>query len=191
MSLEDFDREDIYVDLAACTSPWAQILREKLGIKSYAIDADLSERYRHLDYYMRENATKTSFPDSSVRGLSLQCAYEMFIGNDDIELLKEIKRILRPGGKAVIVPLYMHTHYCSFSSPEYWGKGYSDKEAKEYVNMGDRGTPSARFYDVAKLQERVLDNIAGLGMTYKLHVLRNKEAISPEVYCHFVLEVVK
>jgi hypothetical protein len=130
LGLKNYNQQDIYVDVAACGSPWAKMIREKLHIASYAIDLNIGTQYAHLNFYKKENATKTSFSASSVKGTSLQCAYEMFIGNDDIDLLKEAARILSPGGKMIIVPLYMHTHYCSYSTPEYWGKGFSDKKQK-------------------------------------------------------------
>ena len=120
----------------------------------------------------------------------MHCAYEMFTGDDDKGLLNEMARILKPGGKVVIVPLYMHTHYCSYSTPEYYGKGYSC-QAKEYVRVDCFGVPSSRKYDAKQLKERVLDRIQSLGMRYKLLVLRNKAEVGTGIYCHFILEVYK
>jgi ubiquinone/menaquinone biosynthesis C-methylase UbiE len=59
----------------------------------------------------------------------------MFMGADDTNLLKEMARILKPGGKVVILPLYLHTQYCAYSTPEYFGKGYSDLTAREYIRL--------------------------------------------------------
>ena len=191
LELRDFRQNDIYVDVAACNSPWARILRDTLNIQAFAIDLALPEEHKKLDYYRVENATKTSFPDSSVKGVSLHCAFEMFAGDDDVKLIRELQRILRQGGKAVIVPLYMHTHYCCFASPEYWGKGHADSAALEYVRLDMRGIPSARNYDVVALQERILRTIENCGMHSKIYVLRNGKSLSPEVYCHFILEITK
>ena len=119
LGLMSYQPIDTYVDIAAGNSPWAKVLRERLGISAFAIDLKIGSTYSDLNFYRKENATSTTFADASVKGASLQCAYEMFMGNDDTNLLKELARILTPGGKAIIVPLYMHTHFCAFSTPEY------------------------------------------------------------------------
>jgi hypothetical protein len=192
LNLRSYSSSNIYVDVAACGSPWAKILRDKLSIRSYAIDlAYPKTEYLKYDYYKVENAVSTSFTNSEVRGMSLQCAFEMFNGHDDIGLIKEASRILEPGGKLIISPLYMHTHYCFYSSPDFFGKGYADKDGKEYIRMDSRNIPASRKYDVVKLAERILSKVDELGMKHKLHVLRNGKELSDEVYCHFILEVSK
>jgi len=134
LELMNYKPDEVYIDVAAGTSPWAKILRDRIGISAYAIDlGEVALEYKDLPFYRIENATSTSFSNASVKGASLQCAFEMFMGNDDTGLLKEMARILVPGGKLVIVPLYTHTHYCSYSTPEYYGKEKSDLTAKEYV----------------------------------------------------------
>jgi hypothetical protein len=190
IGLDSYNSSDIYVDIAASNSPWATILREKLEINAYAIDlSPVPEIYKSLPYYKSEDATHSSFPDQSVKGASLQCAYEMFTGDSDIKLIHELKRILAPGGKVVIAPLYTHTHYCAYSTPEYFGKGYSDPVAKEYLRDDCYGITSSRKYDATELKKRVLDPIATMGMSYRLLALRNKQMLGEGIYCHFVLEI--
>jgi len=191
LGVTNYQSEDIYIDIAAGNSPWAQKLHERYGIASNAIDLNIHSTFENLPYYKVENATASSFEDSSVTGASLQCAYEMFAKQDDISLWKEMARILKPGGKVIIVPLYLHSHYCAYATPDYYGKGYSDSAAKEYVCSDWMGIPSARFYDTEQLKKRVLDTITSLGMEYKLHVLRNKSELGNGIYCHFILEVTK
>jgi len=103
------------------------------------------------------------------------------MGDDDTNLLVEMGRILKPGGKVIIVPLYMHTHYCAYSTPEYYGKGYSDSAAKEYVRLDCFGIPSSRKYDAQMLKTRVLESIERLGMRYQLLALRNKTGSVPNL----------
>lgn len=192
LQLGQWPPNDVYVDIAACSSPWAKMLRERLGIAAYAIDlAPVGQAYQDLPYYRSENATRTGFADGEVRGASLQCAYEMFSGQDDRLLIDELARILRPGGKVVILPLYMHTHYCAYSTPDYFGKGHSDAGAKEYIRMDCYGVPSSRKYDAQRLKERVLDPILQAGLRYRLLALRNKESLGEGIYCHFILEIEK
>lgn len=181
-----------YLDVAANNSPWAKLLREKKHINAFAIDMDaVGEIYEQLPYYTVQNATDTSFPNNFFDVISLQCAFEMFRDNDDQNLLPEIARILKPGGRAIILPLYMHTHYCAYATADYFGKGYADDQAVEYLSPKGFGIPSSRKYDARKLKERVLDVIEGLGMKYKISILRNKNDMGTGIYCHFILEIQK
>jgi hypothetical protein len=192
LALMDYSPKDIFVDVAAASSPWALSLRERKEISAYAIDLCIvGERYCHLPYYRVENATKTAFDKESVKGASLHCAYEMFMGEDDTQFIHEVGRILQPGGKVVILPLYTHTHYCAYSTPEYFGKGYCDAGAKEYVRMDCNGVPSSRKYNAAMLKQRVLDPIENEGMEYNLMALRNKKELGSNIYCHFILEITR
>jgi SAM-dependent methyltransferase len=118
LGLKSYSPESLYVHIAACNSPWARVLREKRGLAAFAVDlSEVGKLYKDLSYYRVADATSTSFENSSVSGASLQCAYEMFTGDNDTQLIKELNRIWKPGGKAIVTPLYMHTHYCAYSTP--------------------------------------------------------------------------
>lgn len=180
-----------YMDIAACNSPWAMILRQK-GYRADAIDLEPSREFSHLPYYHVMDATRMSLPDSSVDCASLQCALEMFIHDADTRLMGELGRILKPGGRAIIVPLYLHRRYCGYCTPEYWHcKQYHDPEAELFVNSKGFGVPFSRKYDVDQLKRRVLDPLQGNGMSFTLRVLRNGPLIDPAIYCHFILEIRK
>lgn len=191
LALDTYSAGDIYVDIAACTSPWVRIQRERHGRRAFAIDLELPSAYGGLSYYRVENATGTCFPDESVRGASLHCAFEMFAGEDDTKLIPELARILVPGGKAVILPLYMHTHYCAYATPEYFGKGFADPGATEYVRRDCSGVRTSRKYNAEALVQRVLNPVVSHGMSYRLLALRNAADIGRDVYCHFILEIIK
>jgi hypothetical protein len=191
LGLEHFSPQDIYVDVAACGSPWVRTLRERLGLQAFAIDLVVDKAFRGQPYYRAENATQTPFRAASVKGASLHCAFEMFVRDDDTQLIDELARVLVPGGKAVIVPLYMHTHYCAYATPEYYGRQLADPAAKEYVRLDCSGVPSSRKYDAAVLTERILKRVHARGMTYRLLALRNQKQLGDGIYCHFVLEITR
>jgi SAM-dependent methyltransferase len=192
LGLMGYSPSDVYVDIAAGNSPWVHALRQRHGLAAFAVDrSEIGASFRICPYYRREDATATGFADASVSGASLHCAYEMFAGDDDISLLGELARILKPGGKAVIAPLYLHREYCAYSTPEYFGKGHADPDAVEYVRDDCFGIPASRKYDVSKLRSRVLDTLVALGMAYRLIVLRNQSDLGRNIYCHFILEISK
>lgn len=182
--------EDIYLDVGSSSSPWVQMLRHK-GYLAYALDLKASPEYKSFDYYLEMDATKTAFPSSSVAGISLQCSFEMFLREDDTRFVDEVSRILRSGGKAIIVPLYMHTHFCGFSTQEFYNRGNADPSATEYVRRDFWGVPFARNYDLLALKQRVLDRIIKDGMTFAIYRLEGKEELGENIYCHFILEIMR
>jgi len=139
------------------------------------------------------DATHMSYGDNSVSSASLQCAYELFIRDGDIKLIRELGRILKKGGKVVICPLYMRTDYSGFSGPSYYfKKEYHAVGAKVYLaHRNTLDVPFSRSYDVKRLKERVLDTAKANQLDFNLYVLRNGKEIGPNVYCHFVLEIMK
>ena len=191
LDLESFGFEDLYLDIAAYASPWVKILREQGEVDAVAIDLGIGDAFADLPFYQEQDATRTSFTDQSVRGVSLQCAFEMFEGDSDVELIRELGRILRPGGKAVILPLYMHVEYCSYATPEHFGRGHALDGAKEYIRYGFSGVPSSRKYDVEHFNRRVADQAHLAGLDTRLLVARNTQDVGPDIYCHFVLEILK
>ena len=191
LGIKHFEKEDIYIDFGSAHSPWVNQLAERYGIQSYAIDLEIPSEFDDYDNYIASDACHTGFKEESVKAASAHCSFEMFNNNDDVDFVSELARILEPGGKAVIVPLYTHTHYCSYSTPSHFGKGFSDKDAIEYIRLDIDNIPSSRKYDPHKLKERILDTAVRLGLSYKIHVLQNKKEIGDNIYCHFILEISK
>ncbi len=175
-----------YLDVAACASPWAKLLRDN-DIQAFAIDLEPTGPYAGLPFYEKQDATATNFESGSIGGASLQCAFEMFIGDSDTKLIIELARILRAGGRAVISPLYMHTHACHYQSPDFTGRITGDPGAATYVRRDIWGIPSSRKYSAATLIERVLEPARRHGLIASLHAVRNAREIHPKAYMHFVL----
>lgn len=186
----DANRTGSYVDVAACASPWAHLLREQ-GVEAYAIDLEISASFSNLAYYRQEDATKSSFPTGSVGAASLQCAFEMFAGDHDQALVVEMSRILEPGGRVVISPLYMHTHPCHYQTPEHFGFTAGDPGARGYVRRDAWGVITSRKYSPETLLSRIWNPAVSLGLRPRLLVLRNKREIGPAIYLHFILMLEK
>ncbi|QIL21424.1 class I SAM-dependent methyltransferase [Thermomonas sp. HDW16] len=189
LGLEHADR-GAYVDIAACASPWARLLRNA-GVDAYAIDLEVDAAFESLHYYRQENATQSTFVAGSIFGASLQCAFEMFVGEDDHGLIIELARILAPGGRAVISPLYTHTHPCYYQTPEFYGAPVGDAGATAYVRRGAWGVQASRKYSPQTLRTRVWDVAMKHGLQPRLLVLRNKMDFGQDIYLHFVLVLEK
>jgi SAM-dependent methyltransferase len=190
LGLDSAERQP-YVDVAACASPWAMLLRQA-GVEAWAIDLAPDAAYLHLPYYQAQDATRMSFGDESVGSASLQCAFEMFEGGHDTALVRELSRVLKPGGRAVILPLYMHTHACHYATLEWvHDVSVADAGSKAYVRRDSWGIRSSRKYSAETLGSRVLEPARTAGLKASVLVLRNAREIDPSVYLHFVLVIDK
>lgn len=175
-----------YLDIAGASSPWVNLLNVH-DIEAYSVDLKVPILFADNSFYIKGDATATHFSDNSFDGASAQCAYEMFEGESDIKLLSEMHRILKPGGRLVISPLYTHTHACYYQTPDYWNKPHGDNGAKAYIRRDCWGIPASRKYSPETLKTRVIDNACQLGFKPSLYVLRNNKEIAETIYLHFIL----
>lgn len=179
-----------YVDIASASSPWASLLRDQ-KLEAFSIDLAPDPSFAGLEYYLKGDATASPFATASIGSASLQCAYEMFVGEADTRLIAELARIMKPGGRTVVSPLYTHTHACYYQSPEHFGRPFGDAGAARYVRRHAWGVPASRKYSAESFRVRVWDPALEAGLTPGLHVLRNKASFGSDVYLHFILTLDK
>jgi len=103
-----------YIDVAASKSPYASHLRAR-GIEAYRLDLSFPPGRHGFD--LGVDATSTGLPDGFAHCMALHCALECFAGDADIRFFAEAARLLKPGGKCVIVPLYVGETHSVTSSP--------------------------------------------------------------------------
>lgn len=192
LQFDKWDGSSIYVDIGAAGSPFAKYLREKRGIAAYASDLNKGV-YDGLPYYIQEDATKMHWEDSQVSAISMQSAFEMFVGNADMDFIREVARVLKKGGKVIICPLYMHKKYLSTVSPNYYHAGLADEGSLECIREDCRGCiPLGRFYNVEALNRRVLENAKQCGLKPMIYSLPLALVERDEfVYLKFILELEK
>ena len=177
LDFSSYTNSDIYIDAACSSSPWAFYLREKRKINAFGLDLhveSLPQEYKRW-YYLGENVTRTTFPDNSVKGISMQSSFECLLKDGDVEFIKECGRILRPGGNAVISPLYLTGKYISAVSIDKYHQHNKDEDQEEYVRFDCMGVRRANHYDIAHLKARVLDTAEKAGMEYVIYILPNED----------------
>jgi hypothetical protein len=135
---------DVYIDVASSGSLWAEVLNSRTeirghpgemrsavvnefhragrsevggrrsGVKAYRLDLSYPEGIRGID--IGADAGDTKLPEGFASVLSLQCAYECFMGDADIRFVEEANRILNKKGRYGIAPLYLaDIHFVSTS----------------------------------------------------------------------------
>ncbi len=134
-------------------------------IRIFSIDPLNTERTENGISYIRGDASKIDLPDNSLEAITCHHSIEHFRDQQDITAVREFLRVLRPGGVAVIVPVFLCTRYA-----EIWNtrpSGHFDKRAETIV---DRFSPFpgwsrfehfARVYDIPAFTSRVLAELQG------------------------------
>jgi len=178
---------DIVIDVASSSSPFPSIAQRLYGCKCYRQDLIYPPGVREDDGgSIGGNAASIPIPHRFASALVLHCAYEMFEGDDDSLFIREASRVLQPGGRLVIIPLYLHEHYHILRSP--WsntrGLKVTDRGAKLVYRPGFGRVRFARFYDVEAFQRRVLTYAAGLA--FRLLYVENEKNVDSSCYLKFI-----
>lgn len=162
-TLLGLSREDKYIDVASENSPFPALYRRRLGAQAYSLDLSYPPGVR--GYRIGSSADAMPIEAASVDKLSLHCAFEHFIHDIDGNFIREASRALRPGGRCVIVPLYLAEALLNIVDPVLDSSGVRfDRDA---LVMGETnlGGLFERYYSPASLR-RIL--IPGIGLRYDL-----------------------
>jgi SAM-dependent methyltransferase len=176
-------RSDLAIDIAACSSPFAEIAWRRRGILTYR--QDLVFPYGKRDLTVGCRAEALPFSDSFFTAVSLHCSLEHFEGAADSAFIREAARVLRPGGAVCILPLYLAESFCNVTDPglDRTGLVFDDGAAvAEVVGWGNR---FGRFYDPAQFLRRVLLHAGAFEPTL-LHI-ENASDVDPVCYLQFAL----
>lgn len=100
---------DVYIDVGAQQSPFAAILNRR-GVRAYRLDLAYGEGIRGID--IGADGADTKLPDGFASVMSIQDAFQHFVGDADTRFVKEAARVLNAKGRLGIIPLYVDE--CSF-----------------------------------------------------------------------------
>ena len=180
--------DDVYIDIAAAGSPWADILNKR-GLKSYRLDLAYPEGIHGIN--IGADAGNTKLPDAFASVLSAHCAYECFMGDADIRFVGEAARILNEKGRYGIVPLYLDDIYFVATSP-YCNQQdvIIESEAKRVWRDDEYKVPFSRHYSPESFKRRIYSSIPD-SMTGKVLYFRNLTDVmehyqGQRIYCFFM-----
>ncbi len=184
--------EQAYIDIAASASNWADSLLKR-GVNAYSLDLMYQEGIHGNK--IGADAAATGLPDSAVDAMSLQCAFETFQGNNDRLFVKEAKRILKPGGKVVITPLYLDVrHFILSSKNTDLSCVPLDEGAIRVWREDEYDEAFSRHYSPEALAGRIFANLDGLNAN--VIYINNLDQIrqrfpGQHIYCDFSLYLSK
>jgi len=187
-SLLNPGKEDIFVDIASEHSPLCEIFCRLTGCKSYSQDIMYMPGIH--DRQIGCDASDIPVPDNFFTSAAATCSIEHFENDADIRFMIEMERILVPGGRVIIVPLYLFPASACQTDPRYSvpGNVHFDDEAVIYCAK-DWGNRHGRFYSPETLFQRLIE--PNRSMEFSVYSLKNQSEIDRSVYCRYVLEGIK
>ena len=181
--LLNLTKDDVYIDIASEQSPAPEIYQRLYGCRVYRQDLTYPEGIN--GNVIGGDAGNMPVRDGFATKMALHCSFEHFEQDSDIAFIKEASRVLSPGGKLCILPLYLFTKYAIQTDPAALPKGGIpfESDAVLYCLKGWRGR-HARFYDVSHLISKIRNNINDLELT--IWVVQNEKEIDPSCYVKFI-----
>jgi hypothetical protein len=176
--------DDVLIDIASEGSPLPEIASRLFGCKAYAQDI----MYPAGVEGQRIGGDACCMPVSNgfATCAALTCSLEHFEGDADTRLFQEMARVLRPGGKVVVVPLYMFTEAAIQTDPTYTCSLDIpfDPDATLYCAKG-WGNRHGRFYTPETLRTRIVRQCPN--MTFTVFRLFDTESLDAAIYARFCL----
>lgn len=180
---------DVYIDIASAGSPWAAILQQRGGIRAYRLDLIYPKGIDGIN--IGADAGNTKLPDGFASVLSLQCAYECFMGDADIRFVGEASRILDKKGRYGIAPLYLaDIHFVSTSPYCNQSEVKIEPAAKKVWRDDEYKVPFSRHYSPESFTSRIYSSIPN-DMSGKILYFNNLDEVmrhypGQKVYCFFM-----
>ena len=173
----DLNPSDTYIDVAAQDCPFAFFVGDQIGCQVYRQDL----------YYMKKgihgrdiggNASRMPLPTGSVSKMSLHNSLEHFERRSDIKFFREAQRLLRTGGKLLIVPLFIQDEYSTVKDA-----GWVDEHGVKH--LWGPGARFARWYDLPQFEKRLLNNSRQLKP--RVYHMENAAQVHPNCYPYFAI----
>ena len=155
---------EVLVDIASSESPFSDILSSHYGVDAYRQDWLYPDGVNGRQ--IGGDASALPVDDGFADCLVMHCSFEHFEGDRDSAFTREASRVLRPGGRLCILPLYTAPEYCIQTDPAGWKKHDVAFEADALICVTtDWGESHGRFYDAASFVERIVRRLGDLELT--------------------------
>ena len=182
--LLELNDKDVYIDIASELSPVPEIYARLYGAKCYR--QDLSYEPGLCGDRIGGDAGNLPVPDGFATKLGLHCSLEHFEGDSDILFIREASRVLRPGGRVCIIPLYLCEFYAIQTDPVVATKENVDFDSEAVICCAEGWrNRHGRFYDYLHLRDRIIANLNGMKM--RIIAFLNTKDVDMSCYVFFAM----
>lgn len=175
----------VCIDVASQHSPAPEIYERLHGAVMYT--QDLVYRPGVHGRHIGGSASQLPLPDGFADAMVSHNAFEHFEGNADTAFIREAARVLKPGGRLCIVPLFLFTEHAIQTDPAALTGTLPpfDAGARLWAARGwhDR---HGRFYDAAHLKSRLLDHAGA----FDVQLIEYTDATAVDASCYLRFAVV-
>ncbi|HRC32824.1 MAG TPA: methyltransferase domain-containing protein [Bacteroidia bacterium] len=185
-----FTRDMVFMDVAACTSPFSSIAQKVFGVQK-VYQQDLIYPKGINGNKIGGYAHETTLPSNSVDAITLHCSLEHFEGDTDKLFFAEVNRILKTGGKAVILPFYFAHTYTIHIDPAFnlLRNHHPIIDAEADLHYCNWYQYHSRHYDVMQVQKRIASQMPDCSI--KLFRVDNFREVWDKSYLRWILEITK
>lgn len=178
---------DVVIDVASEWSLFPDVVRKLVGAQVYRQDLIYPPGIQ--GDRIGGSAASMPIPEAFADVLVLHNAFEHFEGTADTDFIGEAWRVLKPGGRVCILPLFVAERHSILTDPLVDRRGVVWDEDSLIVERPWFHNRFGRFYSVKTLQERVLEPGSRFDTTI-YHVV-NIQDIHPLAYLYFALVMQK
>lgn len=172
----------VLIDVASMDSPFWEIMADRAGLVTYR--QDLMYPPGVHGRRIGGSAADLPLPNEFADLLTLHCSFEHFEGDTDIRFIEEASRILKPGGRVCILPLYTSSEYAIQTHVRGWRRFRAPFAEGDVVFVGPHwGPPHARFYDARAFLHRIVKHAADFDLT--IYEITNTRDCGPECYLRY------
>jgi len=173
---------EVLVDIACMDSPFSEIAAEMYGLATYRQDMMYPEGVHGRT--IGGDAASMPVPDGFADHLVMHCSFEHFEGDSDIRFIREASRVLRPGGRLCILPLYTSKKYAIQTHPRGLRARRVEFEEGDTVYVSDAwGPPHQRYCDAEAFSSRIVAELGDLELT--IYRITNLEQLQSGCYLRF------
>jgi len=162
--LLNLDARSVLLDAAGGSGEYLEAIRDIVGCNAlYCNDLLQPEKVKNGIHFIGKSVTEIDLPDGSLSAVACHHSIEHFQGDGDMGFIDEIVRLLRPGGKACILPLFLARPYV-----EIWNTCRKSKFDEQATTVNDPFATFtgwgnfegfARVYDIESFKRRLLSRI--------------------------------
>ncbi len=185
LSFLNLSAEKVFIDVAAATSPFCSIVKNRYKLKR-AYQQDLVYSKGLHGEKIGGYAHEIPLPDESVDAVSLHCSLEHFENHSDTGFFKTLERILKHGGRCVVLPFYLAGRYTIHLDPAFnlMHAHHPPVDPLAELRYCKWKQYHSRHYDPAALRRRILDVCPRLQLT--VYRVLNFRQVDSSCYLRFV-----
>jgi hypothetical protein len=163
--LLEIQEDDEYMDAAGGFNTYIDKIRcKKKYLQGIKIHRELRSLLGDDIVYIQGDAATIDLPDESLTKISCHHSFEHFQANSDSDFFKECQRLMQPGGRCCIIPIFIADRYVEVSRSRRPQCHY-DKNSTYIVDPSARITGGescgdyARIYNMQSFKKRIVDQV--------------------------------